>query len=72
MSADKRRAFYNMFDYIIVHNEFSKTYLEENFSVNSKVFLSFPFPPMDLAEINVSRSLYHQCFRFQEYSKATC
>ncbi len=67
MSGDKRKAFYNMFDYIIVHNEFSKTYLEENFSVNSKVFLSFPFPPMDLAEINVSRykrSQFERTFLF--------
>jgi glycosyltransferase involved in cell wall biosynthesis len=47
------KKFYHLFDHIIVHNDFSKKVLMDEYSIGKNAFIQFPFPPMDLKQLKL-------------------
>lgn len=57
MSSAKLKKFYNLFDYVIVHNNLSREILQQKFLDSNANFVQFPFPVMDLNQIKRENAL---------------
>jgi glycosyltransferase involved in cell wall biosynthesis len=51
MSPGFLNKFYNVFSYLVTHNNLSTSFLQKNFNIDANRVLQFPFPLIDLKKI---------------------